>query len=59
MDKINWKNTNVLVTGADGFIGSNVAKDLVEKGAYVVTVVRDVKKTSSMDILNIKNKIDI
>ncbi len=59
MDKINWKNTNVLVTGADGFIGSNVAQALVEKGAHVVTVVRDAKKTSNMDILGIKNKIDI
>ena len=59
MDKIEWKNTNVLVTGADGFIGSNVAKALIERGAQVVTIVRDAKKTSNIDILGIRNKIDL
>ena len=46
MDKINWKNTNVLVTGADGFIGSHIAKALIDKGAKVTTMVRDLKKTN-------------
>ena len=59
MDKINWKGTNVLVTGADGFIGSHVAKALNEKGAEVTTIVRDIKKKSNIDVLNIKNKINI
>ncbi len=59
MDKISWKNTNVLVTGADGFIGSHIAKALVEKGARVVTIARDIKKTNNMDILDLKDKIDI
>ena len=59
MDKINWKGTNVLVTGADGFIGSHVAKALAEKGAGVVTIVRDIKKINNIDILKIKNKISI
>jgi len=59
MDKINWKDANVLVTGADGFIGSHVAKALIEKHAQVTTVVRDMKKYNNIDILNIKNKINI
>ena len=59
MDKIGWKSTKVLVTGADGFIGSHVAKALIEKNAEVTTIVRDIKKTNNMDILNIKNKINI
>tara|TARA_Y100000310_G_scaffold262419_1_gene272079 strand:- start:3741 stop:4715 length:975 start_codon:yes stop_codon:yes gene_type:complete len=59
VDKISWKNTNVLVTGADGFIGSHIAKALVEKGARVVTIARDIKKTNNMDILDLKDKIDI
>jgi len=29
---INWKNKNVFITGADGFIGSWLAKKLVERG---------------------------
>ena len=59
MDKINWKGMNVLVTGADGFIGSHVAKTLIEKGAEVTSIVRDIKKTNNIDILNLRNKINI
>ena len=59
MDKIDWKSAKVLVTGADGFIGSHVAKALIEKNAEVTTIVRDIKKTNNMGILDIKNKINI
>src|SRR3989344_8495369 len=59
MDKINWKDMNILVTGADGFIGSHLAKTLSEKGANVTTIVRDIKRVNNIDILRIKNKINI
>ncbi len=32
---MNWRNKKVLVTGADGFIGSHLVETLVEKGAHV------------------------
>lgn len=32
---INWKNKKVLVTGADGFIGSHLVEKLIAKGAKV------------------------
>lgn len=32
---MNWKNKKVLVTGADGFIGSHLTEALVKKGAEV------------------------
>ena len=28
-----WKNRNVLITGVSGFVGSNLAKNLLENGA--------------------------
>ncbi len=59
MVKMNWKGVNVLVTGADGFIGSHLAKALVGKGAEIVTIVRDIKKRSNIDILGLRNKITI
>ena len=59
MDKMSWKGLNVLVTGADGFIGSHIAKALIERGSNVVTIVRDIKKKSNIDVLGIKDKITI
>lgn len=38
-----WKNKNVLVTGALGFVGSNLSKALFDLGANVVTVKPDNK----------------
>jgi len=38
---MNWKEKNVLVTGATGFVGSWLTKSLVEKKANVVALVRD------------------
>ena len=52
MDKINWKKTKVLVTGADGFIGSHVAKELADRGS-VTAIVRDIK-TEHIDVLGLK-----
>ena len=36
---MNWKKTNVLVTGADGFIGSHLAEGLVRLGAKTKALV--------------------
>ncbi len=38
---MNWKGRNVLITGITGFVGTWLAKDLVEKDANVVGFVRD------------------
>jgi len=38
---MDWKNRNVLITGVTGFVGTWLAKDLVERGANVVGFVRD------------------
>jgi len=36
-----WHDQRVLVTGATGIVGSWLTRALVEKGAYVVTLIRD------------------
>ena len=56
---MNWKNLSVLVTGADGFIGSWIARELIGKGADVFTIVRDIKKQSNLDVLNLRKNINI
>ena len=56
---MNWKGANVIVTGADGFIGSHIAKTLADKGAEIITIVRDIKKRSNIDLLGLKEEITI
>lgn len=42
-----WKNKNVFVTGATGFLGSWLTKALLEKGASVVALIRDEEQESN------------
>lgn len=48
---------NVLVTGATGFIGSNLCQRLVKEGHNVITIIRDEKKNDSLKILNLWDKV--
>lgn len=50
-----WKDKNVLVTGANGFLGSWVSKKLVEEGAHVICYMRDVLPKS---IFNLSGTVD-
>ncbi len=54
-----WGEKNVFVTGADGFIGSWVAKELVEQKANVVVLVRDLKTDLGFDLHGLREKITI
>ncbi|MBU1939560.1 MAG: GDP-mannose 4,6-dehydratase [Candidatus Diapherotrites archaeon] len=54
-----WQGKKAFVTGADGFIGSWVAKGLLEKGANVYCLARDVKKDAGYDVLGIRDKITL
>src|SRR4051794_27081004 len=36
-----WNNRNVFVTGATGLLGSTLTRDLLDRGANVVCLIRD------------------
>lgn len=59
MAEMSWRGVNVLITGADGFIGSHIAKALNDKGAETVTIVRDAKKKSNLDVLELRGRINV
>ncbi|MBI2598115.1 MAG: GDP-mannose 4,6-dehydratase [Candidatus Diapherotrites archaeon] len=54
-----WEEKKVFITGADGFIGSWVAKELVEKKAKVVALVRDLKPGLGFDLHGLRDRITI
>jgi len=54
-----WENRNVLVTGADGFIGSWLTKNLLQKNANVVAVSRNKKSKSCLEIQGIKDRVSV
>ena len=44
MPKKFWKNKKILITGIDGFVGSNLAKRLTGLGANVSGIIQKKKK---------------
>lgn len=54
-----WKDRNVLVTGANGFLGSWVSNRLVEEGANVVSFVRDAIPKSFFNLSGTVDKVVI
>ncbi len=54
-----WENKNVFITGCTGFIGCWLAKELVESGARVTGLVRDVVPQSAFFQFNLNKKITI
>ena len=54
-----WRSKKVLITGINGFVGGNLCKFLLQKGADVHGLIRNVKKNSYIYYENIDNKITI
>jgi CDP-glucose 4,6-dehydratase len=54
---MDWKNRNVLITGVTGFVGTWLAKDLVERGANVVGFVRDEIPNMPLRTMGIYDKL--
>jgi len=58
LDKL-WKDRNVFVTGCTGLLGSWLTKALVERGANVVGLIRDLVPKSNLNWSGFNDKITI
>ena len=59
MVKNYWKNKNVFITGATGFLGSWLTKYLLEKKSNISALIRDWVPKSKLIFDNSLNKINI
>lgn len=54
-----WKNKICFVTGATGFVGAQVARQLVEHEAKVICLQRDAVKANSLDLFDIRRRVTV
>ena len=54
-----WKDKNVFITGCTGLLGSWLTKALVERGANVTGLIRDLVPKSNLNWSGFNNKINI
>ncbi|MCO5383622.1 MAG: GDP-mannose 4,6-dehydratase [Methanosarcina barkeri] len=64
MSHYNWKNKNVFITGASGLVGSWLTKILIDEGANVIALVRDIVPrsilwSSSVEFRYIKDNLTL
>ena len=57
MKKDFWKNKNVFITGINGFVGGNLAKVLLDNGANVFGLIRNIDQKSFLFYMNIDKKV--
>lgn len=55
----NWKNKNVLITGATGLLGPWLIKDLLQKQANIFVLIRDFVPNSLFFTENINKKVTV
>jgi CDP-glucose 4,6-dehydratase len=54
-----WRGRSVLITGAGGFVGSWLAKGLVDAGASVTAILRDEPGSSNFDLLGLASRTNV
>lgn len=54
-----WNNRTAFVTGATGFVGAHVTRQLVEQGAHVVCLQRDAVKSNSLDLFDLRRRVTV
>ena len=52
-----WQNKTVLITGINGFIGSNLAKYLLKNNAKIFGLIRKIDKSTLLFYENLDKKI--
>ncbi len=54
-----WKDKKVLITGASGFVGSNLTKRLIEENAKITVLIEHpIRKTSLLKLENLTGEIE-
>lgn len=59
IDKKFWKDKTIFITGISGFVGSNLAKNLVKNGANVVGLTQSQKTDSLLFYEKIDKKVNL
>ena len=59
VDPARWRERRVLITGVGGFVASNLAAELVRRGASVVGVLRDSRGARRLRVFGLTGDIDI
>ena len=55
----NWKNKNVLITGINGFVGSNLCKKLINLNANIFGTINNNSTSSLLNFENLSQKVNI
>ena len=57
MNQEYWRGKNVLVTGINGFIGGNLTRVLIEKGANVFGLIRNIDKQTFLHFEGLSDQV--
>jgi CDP-glucose 4,6-dehydratase len=59
IERTSWKDRSVLVTGAGGFVGSALARELLQRDARVIGVLRDSAGMRQLEAHGIQRRVDV
>lgn len=54
-----WKKRTAFVTGATGFVGAHVTRQLVDQGATVICLQRDGVRPSPLDLFDLRQRVTV
>ena len=54
-----WEGRSCLVTGADGFVGAHLIKELAQNNSVVTGLVRSRKAVSTLDLLDVSKNMNL